>query len=296
MKKSYALVVLAAGIGSRYGGIKQLEKLGAHGEVIMDYSVRDAVSAGFNKIVFIIRKEIEEDFWEIVGNRLKAKYSPQGIDISCVMQNIDDLPPGYIRPAQRVKPWGTCHALLACRGKLNCPFAVINADDYYGPTSFVAMMEFLSSLPESSRGAYCMVGFKLKNTLSSFGGVIRGICNVDDKGNVIRVEETRGVICAEDGSIVAEGKILDGDSTVSMNMWGCTGDIIEIIHERFGEFLDENINSLSEEFLIPELMDELLREKKISIRLLHTNEKWYGVTYKGDIPKVREALQALADE
>ena len=296
MKKSYALVILAAGIGSRYGGIKQLEKLGANGEVIMDYSVDDAVSAGFNKIVFIIRKEIENDFWEIIGNRLKTKYSPKGIEISCVMQNIEDLPEGYISPAQRTKPWGTCHALLACRGLIDCPFAVINADDYYGPSSFEAMLGFLAKLPEGSRGAYCMVGFKLKNTLSSFGSVIRGICRVDDSGNVIRVEETRGVVCNEDGIIVGDGKVLDGNSTVSMNMWGCTPDIIDTIHERFGEFLDKNINSPSEEFLLPELMDELLRAGEISIRLLHTNDKWYGVTYKGDIPKVREALQALGEK
>lgn len=296
MKKSYALVVLAAGIGSRYGGSKQLERIGDHGEVIMDYSVRDAVSAGFNKIVFIIRKEIEEDFWQIIGNRLKEKYSPEGIEISCVMQNIDDLPEGYTRPMERTKPWGTCHALFACRGSVDCPFAVINADDYYGATSFVKIMKFLRGLPNNSVAHYCLAGFKLKNTLSPFGSVTRGICEVDENDYITRVAETRNIVCKEDGTIMSGEKSLNGEATVSMNMWGCTPDIIEIIHDRFSEFLDENIDNLSAEFLLPELMDTLLQEGAVSVRQLTTHEKWFGVTYKQDIPLVREALRHLAEQ
>ena len=212
------------------------------------------------------------------------------------MQNIDDLPDEYTRPMERTKPWGTCHALLACRGAVNCPFAVINADDYYGATSFVKIMKFLRGLPNNSAAHYCMAGFKLKNTLSPFGGVTRGICEVDENDYIKHVTETRGIVCEEDGSIMCNGIRLDGDAVVSMNMWGCTPEIIETIHERFIPFLDENIDNLTAEFLLPELMDQLLQEGAVSIRQLVTHEKWFGVTYKQDIPHVKEALRHLAEK
>lgn len=292
MKKDYALVILAAGIGSRYGGIKQLEAIGSHGEVIMDYSVQDAISAGFTKIIFILRKEIEDDFWCIIGNRLKAKYAPADIELTCVMQQMDDLPKGYICPPERIKPWGTCHALLACRGVLDCPFVIINADDYYGPDSFVSIFRFLRQLPEDSAGRYCMAGFQLKNTLSPHGGVTRGICTVDKQEFVRRVDETRGITCV-DGSIVANGRNLVPDSIVSMNMWGFTPDIIRIIQDGFPAFLQDNLHDPTAEYLLPVLIDQLLQEGSVSVQQLPTEDKWYGITYPEDIPHVREALRQL---
>lgn len=295
MKKEFALVVLAAGMGSRYGGIKQLESVGQHGEVIMDYSVRDAIRAGFTKVIFILRKEIEADFWTVIGNRLKETYASDGIEISCVMQQMDDLPEGYACPTGRIKPWGTCHALLACRDVIRCPFAIINADDYYGPDSFLRIFRFLQSLPDGSAGRYCMAGFALENTLSPFGGVTRGICTVDAQDYVHRVVETRGIVCTEEGAIVCGGETLDRNSTVSMNMWGFTPDIIPTVQERFRRFLDRHADSLTAEFLLPDLIDQLLQEEQITVRQLPTSDKWHGVTYKEDIPYIREALRQLAE-
>ena len=276
MANNMTLLVMAAGMGSRFGGLKQIEPVGPEGQVILEYSVYDALEAGFDKAVFIIKKEIESDFRAIIGKRIEKM-----IDVEYAFQEIDKIPAPFTVPEGRVKPWGTGHAVLCAKEFVNSPFAVINADDYYGKGGYKVVKDHFDNSNE-----FCIVGFKLANTVTENGTVSRGICEVVD-GYLKSVVETHEIPANNDYPI---------DTICSMNMWGCTGDIIEIIHERFGEFLDKNINSLSEEFLIPELMDELLREEKISIRLLHTNEKWYGVTYKGDIPKVREALQALADE
>lgn len=295
MKKT-ALVVMAAGIGSRFGGgIKQLEPVGPNGEIIMDYSVHDAVAAGFNKIVFIIRKDIEKDFKEIIGDRIEKICDGLNVEVAYAFQELSNLPDGISVPAGRTKPWGTGHAVLACKGIVNEPFAVINADDYYGKEAFVKLHDFLETYTPEKPTDFCMAGFVLKNTLSDNGGVTRGVCKVDANGNLTDVVETSNIEKTADGA-VADGGVIDADSYVSMNMWGLTPEFMQVLEEGFVEFFN-NIegNEQKAEYLIPIYIGELLRKSKVSVKVLETGDKWFGVTYKEDKPVVVDSFRKLID-
>lgn len=291
------LVILAAGIGSRFGGgIKQLKRVGPSGEIIMDYSIYDAIQAGFNKIVFIIRKDIESDFREIIGNRIEAICKERNVAVAYAYQELHDLPAGLECPPERKKPWGTGHALLACKGLLNGPFVVLNADDYYGQAAFRKLHAFLTSLPPRSSGRYCMVGYLLRNTLSDFGGVTRGICQVDENGYLRRLTETYHIVKTETGAAVQEEdglRPLDVSSYVSMNIWGLTPDILPVLETRFLEFLRARRLEPKAEFLLPTEIDSLLRAEKATVQVLPTGDRWFGVTYQEDAPAVAEAFQRL---
>ncbi len=304
MKKT-ALVVMAAGIGSRFGGgIKQLEPVGPNGEIIMDYAIYDAIEAGFDKVVFIIRRDLEKDFREIIGNRIEKI-----IPVSYVYQEMDDLPDGYSVPEGRKKPWGTGQAVLAAEKALDVPFAVINADDYYGKEAFVKVHEFLVSTEQKADAgttespyAFCMAGFILGNTLSENGGVTRGICQVGEDGFLQDVEETGGIRRSADGTVVCER---DGQLTpvsenchVSMNMWGFPPEIFRELAKGFSRFLAEMKpeESQKKEYLLPGVVQELLQEKRASVAVLETRDKWFGVTYKEDKQSVVDSFKKLIAE
>ncbi len=285
---------MAAGLGSRFGeGIKQLTPILPSGELIIDYSVYDAVNAGFDKIVFVIRRDIEKDFREAIGDRLKAKSN---CEIEYVFQDMNDLPDGFSVPRGRTKPWGTGQAVLACKNAVDGPFAVINADDYYGREAFYKMHEFLVSADDKEKN-YCMMGFSLKNTLSENGGVTRGICRLDENGNLVAVEETSGLSENSSGEVTdADGNLTDPDSRVSMNMWGLNSSFMNILENRFGEFL-KNLgdNALKAEYLLPIIIDDLIKNGEATVKMLETEDKWYGVTYSSDKDYVSAALKKLAD-
>lgn len=293
MKKT-TLVVMAAGIGSRFGGgIKQLEPVGPSGEIIMDYSIHDALEAGFNKVVFIIRKDLEKDFREVIGDRMEKL-----VETAYAFQEIDNVPEGFTVPEGRTKPWGTGQAILSCKDLVKEPFAVINADDYYGKEAFVKVHDYLAGEHASSdRMDFCMAGFLLGNTLSEFGGVTRGICSVDEKGHLTKVTETKNIIKTADGAAVEnEDKTLtpvDKECPVSMNMWGLTPEIFEVLEEGFAAFLKGLSDSMKGEYLIPTIIDQLIRDGKADVTVLESRDKWFGVTYKEDKPAVVKSFQEL---
>ena len=299
MKKERTLVVLAAGIGSRFaGGVKQLQGVGPSGEVIMDYSIHDAIEAGFNRVIFIIRHDIQELFDRIMGDRIRAVCLNKGVEVLCAYQEKENLPGGFVCPAHRAKPWGTGHALLSCKGMLHGGFAVINADDYYGKDAFLKAYAFLDSLEEGSRGTYGLIGFRLGNTLSDHGGVTRGLCRTEE-GWLTHIIETKNILKTPTGAraeVLGEVRDLAGDIPVSMNMWGFTPDVLDILEERFVEFLGENLNEPKSEFLIPTEMGLLLKRKAVRIRVLPTTSQWFGMTYAEDMPAVREAFRNMTDE
>ncbi len=291
MKKT-TLVIMAAGMGSRFGGIKQLEPVGPSGEIILDYSVFDAIEAGFQKVVFIIRKDIEEDFKKIIGNRME-----QQIEVEYVLQDINNLPEGYVKPEGRTKPWGTGQAVLSCLGIVNEPFVVINADDYYGKEGLKKVNEFLQNPPLCDKKYhFCMAGFRLGNTLSENGTVTRGICNVSEEGTLLNIEETMDI--AKKGTVaVTPLKTIPFDQPVSMNMWGFTPDFIEELKERFTIFLDGiKGNEQKAEYLLPSIVDELIKEGKAQVTVLDTNDKWFGVTYKEDKEYVVKSFKELVEK
>ena len=292
------LFLLAAGMGSRYGGLKQLDELGPHGETIMDYSIYDAINAGFGKLVFVIRKDFEDDFRRIV----LSKYEGH-IPCELVFQSLDALPEGFTCPAERTKPWGTNHAVLMGQNVINEPFAVINCDDFYDRDSFNVMGKWLSELPEGSKGKYAMVGFRCGNTLSDSGTVSRGVCSYDDAHHLTSVVE-RTKIQRIDGVV----KYLDEDgetwvsipdnTPVSMNFWGFTPDYFEYSNEFFKTFLSDpkNMSNLKSEFFIPLMVDKLINDGTATCEVLDTTSKWFGVTYPEDRPDVVAKFQKLADE
>ena len=298
MKKP-VLVVMAAGMGSRYGGLKQIDPVDAQGHIIMDFSIFDAVRAGFEKVVFIIKKENEKDFREAIGDRLSRQ-----IEVSYVFQDLHNLPEGYEVPEGRVKPWGTGHAVLSCIGTVDGPFAVINADDYYGKHAFQMAYDFLASGEEEQDVyQYMMVGYKLENTLTENGHVARGVCETDEEGHLIKINERTHIEKREDCTVYTEddGKTwveIPEGSTVSMNMWGFSESILGELKNRFRAFLDANlpVNPLKCEYFLPFVVDELLKEKKATVKVLKSMDKWYGVTYKEDKPVVVQAIQKLKDE
>ena len=298
MKQERTLVVLAAGIGSRFaGGVKQLQCVGPSGEVIMDYSIHDAIEAGFNRFVFIIRHDIQELFDRIMGDRIRAICEKKGVEVLCAYQEKENLPGGYVCPAERVKPWGTGHALLSCKGMLHGGFAVINADDYYGKDAFVKAYQFLDSLEEGSEGTYGLIGFRLGNTLSDHGGVTRGLCRTED-GWLTHILETKNILKTPIGAraeVFGAVRDLDVDIPVSMNMWGFTPDVLDKLEERFLEFLEEGLTAPKSEFLIPSEMGLLLSRGAVRIRVLPTTSQWFGMTFAEDMPGVRAAFKQMAD-
>lgn len=296
MKKP-VLVVMAAGMGSRYGGLKQIDPVDTQGHIIMDFSIYDAVKAGFEKVVFIIKKANEADFKAAIGDRLSKV-----IDVEYVFQDLQSIPEGYEVPADRVKPWGTGHAILSCLGVIDAPFAVINADDYYGSHAFKMIYDYLTTHEDDDKYRYTMVGYVVENTLTENGHVARGVCVTNEEGYLQEINERthiekRGNETAyteDDGqtwTVIPEG------STVSMNMWGFTPSILAELKARFSKFLDENLekNPLKCEYFLPFVVDELLNENKATVQVLKSLDKWYGVTYKEDKPVVVAAIQSMKD-
>ena len=298
--KEKNLVVLAAGIGSRFkGGIKQLQSVGPCGECIMEYSIFDAMEAGFNRIVFIIRKDIEELFEQAIGSRVRANCAKRGVEVVCAFQEKENLPGGFQCPEDRVKPWGTGHALLSCKGMLHGGFVVINADDYYGKEAYRLMAKFLDQLPENSTNFYALAGFPLQNTLSKHGGVTRGLCRMDPWWNLTSIRETKNIMCDELGAYVEtpEGRIpLNGTNPVSMNMWAFTPDVLEHLEQRFIGFLELYRDRADSEFLIPTQIGRMLDDKCVAVRVVPTPGQWFGMTYSADTPAVCGALARMAEE
>ena len=298
MKKP-VLVVMAAGMGSRYGGLMQIDPIDKEGHIIMDFSIYDAVRAGFEKVVFIIKRENEEAFREAIGDRLSKQ-----IEVAYVFQELTNIPEGYSVPEGRVKPWGTGHAVLSCIDEIDGPFAVINADDYYGVHAFKMAYDFLTS-EEKDEDVYhyMMVGYRLENTLTENGHVARGVCVTDEEGHLQKIHE-RTHIERHEGNVAYtedEGKTwtaLPQDSTVSMNMWGFSESILKELKARFPKFLEENlpVNPMKCEYFLPFVVDELLGENKATVKVLKSMDKWYGVTYKEDKPVVVAAIQRMKDE
>ena len=292
--KNCTLVILAAGLGSRYGGgIKQLEPVGPDGEISMDYSVYDAAAAGFDKIVFIIRHDIEQEFRERIGDRI-SKH----VNVQYVFQETSDVPEAH-KKIERRKPWGTCHAVLCAKDAVNEPFAVINADDYYGREAFGLLYDFLTSEQSASdKMQLCMAGFILKNTLSENGAVTRGICRVDESSKLTGITETYNI--RREGGKVLSGKTeikeVDENSHVSMNMWGCPPEFMDVLGEKFEEFLCENDESETAESLLPIMIDGLLKNGEAECTLLESRDRWFGVTYKEDKQAVTDSIAALIRE
>ena len=296
-----SLVIMAAGIGARFGGgIKQLAPVGRNGEIIMDYSIHDAIEAGFNKIIFIIRKDIEDAFKEAIGDRIEKICDSLGVEIAYAYQELGNLPEGVELPADRTKPWGTGQAVLACKDVLHEPFAVINADDYYGKEAFVKLHDFLEGYTPEKADEYCMAGFILKNTLSENGAVTRGICETNAEEYLTAVHETSNIVKTADGAAVdndGEKTAIDPESYVSMNMWGLTPEFVQILDDGFKEFFETmgDKDVLKAEYLLPIYIDELLQAGKVSVKVLDSHDKWFGVTYKEDKDYVVESFGKLID-
>lgn len=290
------LVIMAAGLGSRFGGVKQLEPVGPSGEIIMDYSVYDAIAAGFQKVVFIIRKDIEEDFKEVIGNHIAKK-----IETEYVFQEMSDLPEGFSVPEGREKPWGTGQAVLCCKGVIDGPFVVINADDYYGKEAFVKVNAYLQNPePCDKKYNFCMAGFRLGNTLSDNGTVTRGVCEVNESHVLQDVQETFEITRSGDhAKAVRNGKelTLSLEQPVSMNMWGFTADFINELDMRFAQFLAGiKGNEQKAEYLLPGIVDDLIKEGSAQVTVLDTPDKWFGVTYQEDKDVVKAALRKLVEQ
>ncbi len=290
------LVIMAAGIGSRFGGgIKQLEPVGPNGEIIMDYSIYDAMEAGFDKVVFVIRKDLEKDFKEVIGNRIEKKVS-----VNYAYQEIGNIPERFSgKFPDRTKPWGTGQAILCCKDVVNEPFLVINADDYYGKEAYQEAYRYLTDQKEREGLHACMVGFVLKNTLSENGGVTRGICRVDNNRMLADIEETHNIVKTSDGAEVrGEGspRKIDVESEVSMNMWGLTPDFLDVLETGFDAFLDElEENEQKKEYLLPTIIGGLLKEGKIQVEVLQSTDRWFGVTYKEDKEDVTREIRKLIE-
>lgn len=288
---SPTLFVLAAGMGSRYGGLKQLDGLGPHGETIMDYSIYDAIQAGFGKVVFVIRRVFEQDFRE----KIVSKYIDR-IPVELVFQDLDSLPAGFSVPEGREKPWGTNHAVLMGKGVINEPFAVVNADDYYGRESWQILADYLRSI-EGTEGKYAMIGYRVANTLSESGTVARGVCETNKEGFLTQITERTKILREEDGVIrfIEDDKKtpLADNTPVSMNMWAFTPDYFRHSEAFFVDFLREHGNELKSEFYIPSMVDHLIHSGQATCRVLDTPSKWFGVTYATDRPQVVEKFAEL---
>lgn len=299
MKKERTLVVLAAGIGSRFsGGIKQLQPVGPNGEVIMDYAIYDALQAGFNRVIFIIRHDIEELFENTIGARVRPVCEKLGVEVCLAYQEKKELPGEFVCPENRAKPWGTGQALLSCKGMLHGGFTVLNADDYYGKDAYRKAIGFLNSLPEDSRDTYGLIGFSLGNTLSENGGVTRGLCQTDENGMLTHIVETKKIVKTPDGpGVEQEGVMrhLDGETPVSMNMWAFTPDVLERMEARFVEFLEKELDNPKSEFLIPTEVGGMLAQG-VQVQVLPTDSHWFGMTFAEDMPGVRDAFRQMVEQ
>lgn len=294
-----ALVIMAAGMGSRFGGgIKQLEPVGPNGEIIMDYSIHDAIETGFNKVVFIIRKDIKEAFHDAIGKRIEGICNRLNVEFAYAYQELDDLPEGIKKPVDRNKPWGTGQAVLVCKDIIKEPFVVINADDYYGKEAFIKLHDFLISENENKEKMnLAMAGFSLKNTLSENGAVTRGVCVADANGYLEKVIETTGIQIV-DGKIQCDNaevsKWITSDAMVSMNMWAGYPDFLRYIDEGFARFLDTlGENSEKKEYLLPNIVAELLEKNLAAVKVLNTSDRWIGITYKEDIEPAQEKFRFM---
>ena len=292
------LIIMAAGMGSRYGGLKQIDPISDQGEIILDFSLYDAMMAGFEKVVFIIKRENEQDFRTLIdrgaGRHLSVEYA---------FQELTDLPEGYRVPEGRVKPWGTCHAVLSARHFIDGPFAVINADDYYGPGAFQEIYDYLETAEDDEKYRYCMVGYQLENTLTENGHVARGVCEVTADGRLSDIVERTKIMRREDGIAFTDDDgntwvPLSEGTTVSMNFWGFTESFVREMQNRFPAFLDKALaeNPQKAEYFLPGVVDQLIKEGKASVKVLKSQDKWYGVTYKEDKQSVVDALQAMKDK
>lgn len=286
------LVILAAGMGSRYGGLKQIDPIGPSGETILDYSVYDAIRAGFGKVVFIIRKDIEQDFKEVFVEKLQKH-----IEIDWVFQELDNLPEGHAVPEGRTKPWGTGHALMMVAQKVKEPFAILNADDFYGAEAFKALAEFFASQKQEQKNDYAMVAYELNNTLSDFGSVSRGICQTDDSGWLKSVKERTKIQRSASGIADTEADgtqfPLEDNALVSMNFWGFTPSIFKHTETQFIDFLNNGSDHTKSEFYIPFIVDNLIKSGKEKVKVLHNPGQWFGITYQEDKPLVVNKIKEL---
>ena len=294
------LVVMAAGMGSRYGGLKQIDPVGAYGEAILDYSIYDAHEAGFDTVVIIIKEAIKDDFMETVGKHLEK--AP--VEIRYAYQELDKLPEGYTCPADRTKPWGTCHAVLCAREAIgDAPFAVINADDYYGKSAYKVIYDYLSTHQDGEKYDYCMVGYELSKTVTDNGSVARGVCVTNDEGYLDNVTERTKIVKSAEGIRFTEDDgatwtDLAPETTVSMNLWGYTPSFLQEVENRFPAFLDQALiaKNPKAEFFLPTTVSQLLDEKKATVKVLHSPDKWYGVTYAADKAVVVEAMKEMTEK
>ena len=293
MKKP-VLVVMAAGMGSRYGGLKQIDPIDKDGDIIIDFSIYDAIQAGFEKIVFIIKKENEADFRAAIGDRM-SKH----IQVEFVFQDLHNLPEGFTVPEGRVKPWGTGHAIMSCINVIDGPFAVINADDYYGKEAFAKLHDFLISGDDVDKINLAMAGFSLKNTLSENGSVTRGVYVADEAGYLVKVIETTGIRASGEKILCDNAEVeswITPDTMVSMNMWAGTSDFLEYIDKGFSRFLDNLGDNLEKkEYLLPNIVAELLEKNLASVKVLNTSDRWIGITYKEDIEPAQEKFRQMID-
>lgn len=297
MRSKPTLVIMAAGMGSRYGGLKQIDPVDEQGHIIMDFSIYDAVRAGFEKVVFVIKEENEKDFKEVIGNRMEKQ-----IEVAYAYQRLEDLPEGFQVPEGRVKPFGTGQAVLAARDVVDGPFVVINADDYYGSSAYRLMYEYLTTHQDDEKYRYAMVGYVLENTLTENGHVARGICSMDEKGFLTDIHERTHIEKRGEGTYYTEdeGKTwteIPKGSLVSLNMWGFSKSMMGELEKGFPRFLEESlpVNPLKCEYFLPFAVDELVKADKASVQVLKTTDKWYGVTYKADKPLLMKAIQSFKD-
>ncbi len=286
MNDNITLVVMAAGMGSRFGGLKQIEPIGKNGEILLDYSVYDAVKAGFNKVVFVIKRAIEADFKAVVGKRIEKMVKTE-----YVFQETDALPEGFVCPADRVKPWGTAHAVLCCKDVVKEPFAVINADDYYGKSAFMKTADFL----KTNHSDYCMTGFRLVNTLTENGYVSRGVCEIENGELKSVTERTKIMNCKYTEDDGESWTALEPDTVVSMNLWGFMPDLFDYAENGFTEFLNKNINTPKAEYYLPSVVSGLIASGEKKVKVLIAEDKWYGVTYKEDKQSVCDAINKMTE-
>lgn len=292
------LVIMAAGMGSRYGGLKQIDAVDEQGHIIIDFSIFDAIRAGFRKIIFIIKQEMEEEFKEVIGDRIEKI-----IEVEYVFQEVTKVPDSFTVPEERVKPWGTGHAILCCKEKIKGPFAVINADDFYGREAFTKIYDFLDASQENQSTVYTMVGYQLENTLTENGSVARGVCDVNDEGFLTEITERTKIERFPDGAkyFDSEQEIWEDisfDKTVSMNLWGFKEDIMEELEEEFNRFLETEvtINPTKSEFFLPTVVQHMIEKQKVQVKVLNSDDKWFGVTYREDKEVVQKEIAKLKEQ
>lgn len=291
------LLIMAAGMGSRYGGLKQMDPVGPHGEVILDYSIFDARRAGFKRVIFLIKHEIEEDFKHLIGSHIE-KY----MEVRYAFQQVEKIPAPFTVPENRMKPWGTGHAVLCCKDLIDAPFAVINADDYYGVSAFQTAYDTLRTLQDDDKQRFMMVGYHLHNTLTDNGYVARGVCQVDDGGQLVSVTERTHIIKSCDGALYTEDgetyHLLPENTLVSMNLWGFTPSFMQALEDGFPAFLERTLaeNPLKGEYFLPSVVSDLLAKKAATVQVLPSRDRWYGVTYQADKPVVMSALRQMVED